>query len=71
MPFVLDFAVWKTDVPETDAPEMDSPETDVPETEAPETDVKIIIITTSEMPSKLSPHNADVIAANKTIASQS
>ena len=56
----MDFAVWKTDVPETDAPEMDSPETDV----------KIIIITTSEMPSKLSPHNADVIAVNLTITTQ-
>ena len=32
VPFVLAFAVSKTDVPETDVPETDVPETDVPET---------------------------------------
>ena len=39
VPFVLAFAVPKTDVPETDAPETDAPETDVPETDVPERDV--------------------------------
>ena len=33
VPFVLAFAVSKTDVPETDGVETDAPETDVPETE--------------------------------------
>ena len=39
MPFVLAFAVSKTDVLETDATETDVPETDGAETDAPETDV--------------------------------
>ncbi len=33
MPFVLAFAVSKTDVHEMDGAETDAPETDVPETE--------------------------------------
>ena len=37
VPFVLAFAVSKTDVPEMDGPETDAPETDVPETDVPET----------------------------------